>query len=216
MQDEMVRWHHWLKGHKFEQTLRDSEGQGSLVCCSPWGSQIVGHDLATENNNNKTIALIYWRHTSKFSEEAHPFFESGLVNLVRNRNDIFFSFILFENLWSSEQINCVNHRGVLSYRADTILSRVCVCVCVHARTCTRTRMRTHTCAHAHTQFLSVVSDSMISWTIALEAPLSMGFSKQEYWGGLPFPSPGNLLNPGIKSTSPVSCIDRWIFYQWAT
>ena len=37
MEDEMVGWHHQLNGHEFEKTLRDSEGQGSLVCCSPWG-----------------------------------------------------------------------------------------------------------------------------------------------------------------------------------
>ena len=37
IEDEMVEWHHWLNGHEFEQTLGDSEGQGSLVCCSPWG-----------------------------------------------------------------------------------------------------------------------------------------------------------------------------------
>ena len=36
-QDEMVGWHHWLNGHEFEQTLGDSKGQGSLVCCHPWG-----------------------------------------------------------------------------------------------------------------------------------------------------------------------------------
>ena len=35
--DEMVRWHHGLFGHEFEQTPGDSEGQGSLTCCSPWG-----------------------------------------------------------------------------------------------------------------------------------------------------------------------------------
>ena len=34
---EMVGWYHWLNGHEFEQTPGDSEGQGSLVCCSPWG-----------------------------------------------------------------------------------------------------------------------------------------------------------------------------------
>ena len=34
---EMVRQHHWLSGREFEQTLEDSEEQGSLVCCSPWG-----------------------------------------------------------------------------------------------------------------------------------------------------------------------------------
>ena len=37
MEDEMVGWHHRFNEHEFEQTLRDSEGQGSLVCCSPWG-----------------------------------------------------------------------------------------------------------------------------------------------------------------------------------
>ena len=36
-EDEMVGWHHRLSGHEFEQTLGDSEGQGSLACCSPWG-----------------------------------------------------------------------------------------------------------------------------------------------------------------------------------
>ena len=42
------------------------------------------------------------------------------------------------------------------------------------------------------------------WTIACQAPLSMGFSRQEYWSGLPFPAPGDLPNPGIEPTSPVS------------
>ena len=36
-EDEMVGWHHQLNGHEFEQTQEDSEGQGSLTCCSPWG-----------------------------------------------------------------------------------------------------------------------------------------------------------------------------------
>ena len=36
-EDEMVGRHHWLNGHEFEQTAKDSEGQGSLACCSPWG-----------------------------------------------------------------------------------------------------------------------------------------------------------------------------------
>ena len=40
------------------------------------------------------------------------------------------------------------------------------------------------------------------WTIASQAPLSMGFSRQEYWSGLPFPSPGDLPNPGVEPGSP--------------
>ena len=40
------------------------------------------------------------------------------------------------------------------------------------------------------------------WTVACQGPLSMGFSRQEYWSGLPFPSPGDLPNPGIERRSP--------------
>ena len=47
-EDEMGGWHHWTNGHEFEQTLRDSEGQGSLVCCSPCGCKEVRHDYPTE------------------------------------------------------------------------------------------------------------------------------------------------------------------------
>ena len=36
-EDEMVGWHPQLNGHEFKQTLRDSDGQGSLACCNPWG-----------------------------------------------------------------------------------------------------------------------------------------------------------------------------------
>ena len=43
---------------------------------------------------------------------------------------------------------------------------------------------------------------MIPWTIAHQAPLSMGFARQEYWSELPFPSPGDLPDPGIKPRSP--------------
>ena len=42
------------------------------------------------------------------------------------------------------------------------------------------------------------------WTLARQAPLFMGFSRQEYWGGLPFPPPGDLPNPGIQPVFPMS------------
>ena len=43
---------------------------------------------------------------------------------------------------------------------------------------------------------------VIPWTVAFQAPPSMGFSGQEYWSGLPFPSPGDLSDPWIESRSP--------------
>ena len=42
---------------------------------------------------------------------------------------------------------------------------------------------------------------MTPWTVALQAPLPMGFPSQEYWSGLPFPSPGDLPNPGVEPAS---------------
>ena len=50
MADEMIGWHHQLDGHNFEKTPGDSEGQGSLVCCSPWGHKRVRHNSGTEQH----------------------------------------------------------------------------------------------------------------------------------------------------------------------
>ena len=52
---EMVRWYHPLNGHGFEQTPGDSEGQGSLVCCSPWGHK--ESDTSEQLNNNNTFQI---------------------------------------------------------------------------------------------------------------------------------------------------------------
>ena len=61
---------------------------------------------------------------------------------------------------------------------------------------------------------SVVSDSAMLWTGAHQAPLSKGFSRQEYWSGSPFPSPGDLPDRGIQPASLyVSCTDRRVLYH---
>ena len=55
---------------------------------------------------------------------------------------------------------------------------------------------------AKVKLLSHVRLFATPWTVAHQAPLSMGFSRQEYWNGLLFPSPGDLLDPGMKPGSP--------------
>ena len=55
--------------------------------------------------------------------------------------------------------------------------------------------------------LSRVRLFVTPWTAACQAPLSMGFSKQEYWSGLPCPPPGDLPNPGIEPRSPTLQVD---------
>ena len=63
---EMVGWHNLLNGHEFEQTLADSEGQGSLVCCSPQGRK--GLDKP-EQPNNKNVH-------SKFVQNVEKHYDS--------------------------------------------------------------------------------------------------------------------------------------------
>ena len=57
------------------------------------------------------------------------------------------------------------------------------------------------CAHA--PLLGFIQLFVTLWTIAPQTPLSMGFFRQEYWSGLPYPPPGDLPDPGIEAESPV-------------
>ena len=63
---------------------------------------------------------------------------------------------------------------------------VCVCVCIYEKVKSLSRVRLF----------------VTTWTVAYQAPPSMEFSRQEYWSGLPFPSPGDLPDPGIEPGSP--------------
>ena len=74
-EDEMVGWHHRFNGHEFEQTVGDSEGQGSLVCCSSWHRKESDTTEQLKNNNHKgcrfitavlvkAAYLIYFNHRS--------------------------------------------------------------------------------------------------------------------------------------------------------
>ena len=68
------------------------------------------------------------------------------------------------------------------------------------------------CVHAHS--LNRVQLFVTPWTVAHQVPLSMGFSKQECWSGLPFTSPGDLPDPGIQLKSPALQAD--FFTVWAS
>ena len=54
--------------------------------------------------------------------------------------------------------------------------------------------------------------SLTPWTVACQVPLSMQFPRKKYWSGLPFPSPGDLPDPGIKPALPCLLHRRWIFF----
>ena len=74
-------------------------------------------------------------------------------------------------------------------------------------TCVRVCMLSH---FSHIQLFVTL------WTVACQAPLYMGFSRQEHWSGLPRPPPENPSNPGIKPASSVAPALQGDFFRWAT
>ena len=79
-----------------------------------------------------------------------------------------------------------------SNRCEVIYIVVLICISLIVR------LTIFSCAYS----LSHVRFFATPWTVACQAPLSMGFSRQGYWSGLPFPSPSDLPNPGIEPVSP--------------
>ena len=79
--------------------------------------------------------------------------------------------------------------------SSSIYIFMCVCVCV--------------CVFSHFSHLKLF---VTLWTVACQAPLSMGFCRQEYWSGLPCPPPGNLPDPGIRLASQHLLHYRQILY----
>ena len=75
---------------------------------------------------------------------------------------------------------------------------MCVCVCVRVCVCL--------CMLGHVQFFVTL------WTVTCEASLSMGFSRKEYWSGLPFPPPGDLPNRGIEPVSSAFLALTGVFF----
>ena len=78
-------------------------------------------------------------------------------------------------------------------------------------------MHTHRCIQVHAvKSLSCIWLFAIPWIVDCQAPLSLGFSRQEYWSELTFPSPGDFPDQGIKFISPaMAVIGKWNLYHWA-
>ena len=84
---------------------------------------------------------------------------------------------------------------------------VCVCVCMYVCVCI--------CVYGGGDLVAKSCPTLeTAWTVTREAPLSMAFSRQENWSGLPFPSLGHIPDPGLEPTSPVSQVDSLLLsYQ---
>ena len=92
------------------------------------------------------------------------------------------------------------HQLVCSWFGPCVCVRVCVCACVCAHVCVCVCV----CVCVHSQWLSRVWSFVAPQAAACQAPLPMKFSRQEYWFGVSFPTPGDLLDPGIEPLSLAS------------
>ena len=76
-EDKMPRWHHQINGHEFEQVLEVADGQGSLVCCSPWGQEEQGVTLW---HNIRNLICLLDSITSFFCDAFFTFFYPNVSN----------------------------------------------------------------------------------------------------------------------------------------
>ena len=110
-------------------------------------------------------------------------------------------------IWTVNQANCYIYKYTYKYSVD-------ICVCVDIYVCIYIYVYVYiyyicVCVYVYmyiyiyiVKLLSHVCLLVTPWTVAHQAPPSMEFSRQEYWSGLPFPSPGDLPDPGVKPGSP--------------
>ena len=115
-EDEMVGWHHWVDGREFEQTLGDSERQGRLECCSPWGCKEPGETEQLNDNDAVVYKARYanrsWgkrEHFKQFFMQMQPLPALFLTILVPAREAEHTSCLFLPAhsswLWSSENVN---------------------------------------------------------------------------------------------------------------
>ena len=126
-------------------------------------------------------------------------------------------------------IDSTNHKscssGVLIEKKSTykwthavrtcVVQASIVCMCISLSLSLSVYTHTHTHTSIYVLSCSVMSDSVIPWTVTHQALLSRRFSRQEYWNGLPFPPPGDWFSRPRNQThiSCISCIGRQILYH---
>ena len=101
---------------------------------------------------------------------------------------------------------CMADSPCCTTETDTIFQSNYAPININLKKINRTPVSAHLAMRVLSHF-SCVWLFATSQTIVHQGPLSMGFPRQEYWSGLPFPSPGDLLNPGIEPRSPALQVD---------
>ena len=164
----MIGWYHWLSGHEFEQAPRNGEGQGSQMCCSLWGPK--ESDTTEWLNNNSSAWKI--RHS---------------MQIFKTNKERFPPALLLAAAAAKSHQSC----PTLCNPIDGSPPGFSVPGILQARTLEWVVISFSNAEKwkANVKSLSCVRLVVTPWTAAYQAPLPMGFSRQEYWSGLPLPSP---------------------------
>ena len=147
-----------------------------------------------------------WTHINV----AYNFWSSGFKDLYLNFSTVKYNCCSIKStlfLLSIFVVSNIHMTNICSFpfNRNSFFSSIYLSI-VYLSICPYTNSPVHLYTHmnVNVKSLSRVRLFTTQWTVAYQAPPSMGFSRQEYWSGLPFPSPKDLPNPGIKPRSPTS------------
>ena len=219
-EDEIVGWYHRLDGHEFEQVLGVGDGQGGPTCCSPWGrkeSQTWLRDW-TELNWILKLGLPRWLSGKESACQCrrrrfHPWvgkipegrkWQPDPVFVLGNPGDRGAS-------WATVHQSAKSQTWLRDYTTtswDSVPTQHSIST-PHLWPLASTSALSDS---KNSTILDVLFSCVLScftraplfataWTVGRQAPLSLGFSRQDYWNGLPCPPLGDLPNPAIKPAS---------------
>ena len=126
----MVGWHYWLNGHESEQALGVGDGQGSLVCCSPWGHR-VGHDWVTKLNWGLGLRVgirikaqyLIWRHNTQKPRQNYWYIQIKYTYLPTQTQTIEGEEEVWLRASDSQNISGVQGRAISERRSQSKPSR---------------------------------------------------------------------------------------------
>ena len=193
----MVGCHQWLDGHEFEQAHGVGDGQGSLVCCCPWGCKMS--DMTSDITEMKLCLNFFSKQTNYCLRQVISPLESSFFFFRMEQSFIFRHFQkgVFGTLNAS---SCAPPMGKIHILLSTIHNIKCwnVIAFLDPEFCIIMLLLL---------LLSHFSHVWLCWTpetAAHQAPPSLGFSRQEHWSGWSFPSPMHESEKRKWSRSVVS------------
>ena len=177
----MVGWHYRLYGYEVGQAPGVGDGQGGLACCSPWGRKEsdTTEQLNRNELNPKTIKEMWRSPPTEKKKTKSNTKKTSFRGFLQERKKKF----LEADQFNSIETILYNRKRTLTTYPITFITGSLKTVC-HSLSCVRL--------------------FAIPWTVALQAPLSMKFSRQEYWSGLLCPPPRYLPKAGIEPVSLMS------------